>query len=251
VEHFGGPVALAEDMLSRVAQEKFKPYVVVFHGNSFLRQMWEALTCIWCHQITNLLLQQGGPDICLVGLRDRGLIDMYEIGTILRNPSEEMGCHGGADLRGYYESDITVPSTITGCNDNIAMVEFGNKIQFYYILRPWVYANVTDVYDKVGLRANDIDALVFNDGEDKKYPQSLREQLRAGVFDESIVWDLDEFKKIQVRDTGSWYGANNPWISNPPDIHPCMPGVPDDEADLLLFLLLQRNCQASHESPSL
>lgn len=251
VERFGGPVALAEDLQSRVTQEKSKPYVVVFHGNSFLRQMWEALTCIWRHQITNLLLQQGGPDISLAGLRDRGPIDTHEIGTILRNPSDEMGCHGSTNLRGYYESDITVPSTIRDCNDNIAMVEFGNKIQFYYIFRPWVYANVTGVYDKVGLMANDIDVLVFNDGENKKYPQSIREQLGAGVFDESIVWDLDEFKRIQVRDTKRWFGATNPWVTMPPDNHPCMPGVPDDEADLLLFLLLQRKYHASHEPQSL
>jgi hypothetical protein len=250
VERFGGPVALAEDLLSRVAQEKFKPYVVVFHGNSFLRQMWEAITCIWRHQITNLLLQQGGPDISLAGLKDRGLIDAHEIGTMLRNPSDEMGCHGSTDLRGYYASDITVPSTIPECHDNIERVEFGSKIRFYYIFRPWVYANVTAVYDKVGLKANDIDVLVFNDGEDKKYHQSLQKQLRAGVFDESIVWDLDEFKRIQVRDTKKWFGATNPWVKKPPDNHPCMPGVPDDEADLLLFLLLQHNYHASHEAQS-
>lgn len=161
-----------------------------------------------------------------------------------------MGCHGCTELRRYYESELTVPSTIPECNDNIAMVEFGSKIQFYYIFRPWVFANVTAVYDKVGLRANDIDALVFNDGENEKYPQSLQMQLKEGVFNESIIWDLDEFHRIQVRDTKKWFGVTNPWVTHPPDGHPCMPGVPDDEADLLLFLLLQRNYHASHEAQS-
>ena len=250
VGYFGGPVALAEDWLSQVSQETFKPFVVVFHGNSFLRQLWEALTCIWRHQITDLLLQQGGPDISIVGLKDRGPIDTHEIGSIIRNPSGEMGCHGATDLRSYYESDITVPSTIPECNDNIAMVEFGSRIQFYYVFCPWVYANIASVYDKLGLRADDIDVLVFNDGEDKKYPQSLRRQLKAGIFNESIIWVLDQFKRIQIRDTGRWFGATNPWITNPPDIHPCMPGVPDDEADLLLFLLLQRKYHESREAQS-
>ena len=37
---------------------------------------------------------------------------------------------------------------------------------------------------------------------------------------------------------GYFFGASNPWITHPPDNHPCMPGIPDDEANILLYLLL-------------
>ena len=33
------------------------------------------------------------------------------------------------------------------------------------------------------------------------------------------------------------FDADNPWITNPPDNHPCLPGVADDdEVHLSLFL---------------
>ena len=32
------------------------------------------------------------------------------------------------------------------------------------------------------------------------------------------------------------FDADNRWITNPPDNHPCMTSVPDDEVHLLLFL---------------
>ena len=44
-------------------------------------------------------------------------------------------------------------------------------------------------------------------------------------------------KNIQKRDTGQYFGANNPWITDVPDGHPCLPGIPDDEVNLLLMIL--------------
>ena len=49
---------------------------------------------------------------------------------------------------------------------------------------------------------------------------------------------LPYFKSIQMRDSGGWWsGADNVGMDHPPDDHPCMPGVPDDELDVLLLAL--------------
>jgi hypothetical protein len=45
-------------------------------------------------------------------------------------------------------------------------------------------------------------------------------------------------RRIQEASIGYYYGADNPWITNPPDNHPCLPGIPDDAANILIFLLL-------------
>jgi len=55
------------------------------------------------------------------------------------------------------------------------------------------------------------------------------------------IWEVPNIsfnKKMQVRDAGRWFGADNKWIWDPPDMHPCMPGVPDDEANFILYWLM-------------
>jgi len=47
-------------------------------------------------------------------------------------------------------------------------------------------------------------------------------------------------QNIQRRDAGAYFRENNPWITAHPSSvkHPCMPGIPDDESAILLFLLM-------------
>ena len=54
-----------------------------------------------------------------------------------------------------------------------------------------------------------------------------------------MTWpkNIKLFKEIQQRDARQWFGANNPWIIDSPDTHACMPGPPDDEVNLLLYLI--------------
>lgn len=49
---------------------------------------------------------------------------------------------------------------------------------------------------------------------------------------------LPLLKRAEKRIIGQYFGADNPWIVHPPGNHPCMPGIPDDEANILLYLLL-------------
>jgi hypothetical protein len=49
------------------------------------------------------------------------------------------------------------------------------------------------------------------------------------VFENSNTLSLEvkDFEKLQMRDLKRWFGANNPGIHSPPNVHPCMPGVPE------------------------
>ena len=72
------------------------------------------------------------------------------------------------------------------------------------------------------------------------YPEELKQQLRPGVFENAtLVWEMGYFRKLQARDLNRWFGADNPGILEKPDAHPCLPGVPDDEANVLLYMLLR------------
>lgn len=55
--------------------------------------------------------------------------------------------------------------------------------------------------------------------------------LKIQVIKSSYLQDYETvhiLNKVQERYIGQYFGANNHWITNPPDIHPCMPGIPDD-----------------------
>ena len=53
-------------------------------------------------------------------------------------------------------------------DDNIAVVEFGRKIRYYYMFQPQIYEYFASALrEKLGLDPQDIDILLFNDGKDK------------------------------------------------------------------------------------
>ena len=62
----------------------------------------------------------------------------------------------------------------------------------------------------------------------------------TGAWQGLSIWPYSSFKDIQKRDIGKWFGADNPWITNVPDTHACMPGPSDDEINLLLFLIFSK-----------
>ena len=37
----------------------------------------------------------------------------------------------------------------------------------------------------------------------------------------------------------SYFGADNPAMNTVPDLHGCMPGMPDDEVNIILYMLLE------------
>jgi hypothetical protein len=94
---------------------------------------------------------------------------------------------------------------------------------------------LTHIYQTVlGIPNDELDVLVWNNVLKEPQNTTLVPSKRQ-IPVEALMWKLRE---LQLRDVGQYFGANNPWIKNPPDYHPCMPGVPDDEVDILLFLIL-------------
>jgi hypothetical protein len=139
-------------------------------------------------------------------------------------------------LAEFYTPNVTVPSNIQGCNDNLAMVEFGHSFRFNYIFRADMYENMTDAYTFVDMDVDSLDVFLWNDGA--KIIKERSKQTKHTVWTENLSSLLGKLKIIQKKDSGVYFGADNPWITRPPDIHPCMPGIPDDEVDLLLFMLM-------------
>jgi hypothetical protein len=116
VDTVAGPQGFAR-LLGRTNDTR--PFQVLLQGNSYLRQVFEALVCGFQSQITDLKLKIGVPSA-------RGeMIDLPR--------AREGGCHGvkKTSIASFYRRNVTVPSTTPGCNDNLGMVEFGNVIRFY------------------------------------------------------------------------------------------------------------------------
>jgi hypothetical protein len=86
----------------------------------------------------------------------------------------------------------------------------------------------------IGLNVSKLDYIAFNARINEL--REIRPHLSGSLNNyQRVIWTL---KRFQKRDLKRWFGARNPRIDSPPDMHPCMPGVPDDEAALLLFSVI-------------
>jgi hypothetical protein len=137
-------------------------------------------------------------------------------------------------------------------NDNLAIVEFGRKIRFYFVFRPKIFEDLPGLLkEKLDLDPKDVDVLLFNDHQEediKKYSELVDIFKASGAWQRRLVWPYALFRETQMRDIGRWFGANNPWITEAPDTHACMPGPPDDEVNLLLYLIYSNSVIAGTKS---
>ena len=156
----------------------------------------------------------------------------------------ERGCHGvqdPSDMTAFYREGVPVPNTIPECSDDLTLVEFGSVIRFYFIFHPDFYNNnaileayrqlemATTTTDDNGQRYSALNHLIFNLDDTSIIA-------RKSLSFDNVVSKLGQ---TQHHSIGRYFGADNPWISRPPDkLHACMPGIPDDEVNLLLFELL-------------
>lgn len=155
---------------------------------------------------------------------------------------QNLGCHGGdsTQILRYYRANTTAPRSWGGCTDDPASVEFGHSIRFYYIFRPHYMSDETVpfAYRQIGLTQNpfneaefeSVEVVVVND-KGMKDVRIIKEGVR-------LKWDslVDSLYASQQKDLGRKFGADNPFVWNPPDkLHACMPGLTEDEANLLLF----------------
>jgi hypothetical protein len=166
------------------------------------------------------------------------------------------GCHGhrkGKDsMDRFYYPGVSVPTSINGCSDDFLMVEFGHMIRFYYIFRPWLYSDeaILTTYEKLGMTTrmdqatedvvlHDIDVLLSNSDVAVSSLRFLAPERQKSLisFD---WWDVQALMgEIQEKTIGTYFGAENPYITKPPDkLHACMPGYTDDMVNIMLFSLL-------------
>jgi len=262
----GGPAGVGRQLreeaaFSTPADDTKKKFAFVIQGNSFLRQVWTALTCGWRQHITQLIVQDGGPKVC-VGtnfcLTRDDPIQPDEMGTFLRTTTGPeqlpMGCHDTlpSQMTHFFRPGVPLPPTVRGrCNTDVAMVEFAGFLQFHYIFHLEFYANPLRVYHELGLdHLSDITAYVGHGWSFRRAIEKFQGQLNRTMLMEhstnfptsKTIWEL------QIRDIGKQYSADNPYTrDHQPDPHSCMPGAADDQANLLLFALL-RNVKVRAES---
>ena len=261
VHDLEGPIGVGERLLQRRRHSKAKeendedellnerPFTVAMFGNSYLRQIFEALECSWSNDITYTVMQKNSKlNISNAGLLKRkgAPVRIDELGEMERMPQIWQGdtCKL-KDEQEFYEDDVPTPQHCSKrsntYDDNVAVVEFGRKIRFYYLFRPQIYEDLPGILkEKLDLDPKDIDVLLFNADQDKTFKEDsdLFDILSAsGAWQRRLLWPYGYFEEIQLRDIGRWFGADNPWITNKPDGHACMPGPPDDEVNLLMYLL--------------
>ena len=163
-------------------------------------------------------------------------------------------------------------------NDNQEATAENSKIRFYYVFRPWAWTNVTPALEALGIEnRHKMDFVLWepkdvNDEASWQYESSLDlESLYQSMFDirnistattnsdsnTATTLNIEQhdahelYKSIQLRDIGRYFGADNPWIIDPPDDeHPCMPGMPDDKVNFLLWYMLSLSALEQDESKS-
>ncbi len=256
VDALGGPSGLAQRPTPTSDTLTNAPTRIALHGSSYVRQMWEAMACGFREDITQLVVKQPKPDVSLSAMerRNHAPIEFSEIGKPIRNMEwvKNGRCHGvyKNELAAYYRAGVPrVPGdTIDGCNDSIAMVRFQESVEVFYVFRPndfstdalnRIYSDFFQLTSINGASSESpailFNALVWNVGLEKPeniLPDGVQAKQEIGVD----AW-LEILRASQRRDLGVYYGADNPWITKPPDGHPCMPGIPDDEVNLILYVL--------------
>jgi hypothetical protein len=145
------------------------------------------------------------------------------------------GCHG-TNTPHFYPPAFVPPYSKHECSDSISMVEFPGGLRFYYVFRSYVYSScVPELLQHLQLDGSHVDAVITNQVPPET--AAVRKYLNPRVSVISAIYILELFRAVQTRDCGWWDGADNVGMHHVPDIHPCMPGIPDDELEVLLFAL--------------
>jgi hypothetical protein len=231
VDDLGGPAALSGA-------------TVAILGNSFQRQIYEAIACKFQDQLTRALVMKDPPSISLDALESRGdkPFSIAEYGESISIPLDERPiprCSGSATDFGqffYPDVSLTTPHLVDACSDDLSLMEFNNNFRVFFNFHPERLENTQESYKKIiGFDVSDLTHVAFNANTDKFF-QRRRIVNNATWANYSPM--LPTLKRMQRRDTGQWFGAKNPFVKQIPDVHSCLPGIADDEASLFLFSLI-------------
>ena len=295
---------------------------ILILGNSYLRQVWESMACHYASHITNGFFQNGGPGIdkaARQGQAQDAKVYPQDVGEMVpffaptsnhttTNPHTIPICHGALkQYQHFFHPNATLSSQRFSpqCNDNVAMVEFGNRLRVYYVFQPARYDNFTALLvHSLQLDPSQVHHVVWNGGGTDKLesrtmatpgqpptphnndtnenepwtwshynlanakhvhhllesagvpvasweeeptdapPSSPPRTTTTTTTTKTTITDwkrvLPFVRQLQQRQGPSYYyfGADNPGMHHPPDAHPCMPGLPDDQVALLLLVLV-------------
>lgn len=268
---------LAQQFSSENESPKHHRYQVLLQGDSRLRQVIESLICRYSDKVTNLTLTFNALDLSINAIKKLKNKNHVSSAKHILHPNEmgqprnigftndtdgqllgydellRRGCHNSDTMSDYYYPGVTVSTSIPGCSDDLLMVEFG-LIRFYYIFRPQFYSDeaLFIAYEKLGLTTStdlttsslilddNIDVLLWNvDNPDVRLLSEHRQKALV-----SYDWDgvHKHLRRVQMESIGTVYGAINPYVEkgpHQPDLqHSCMPGLPDDMVNIMLFSLL-------------
>jgi len=257
IHDIGGPAGVARKKIHDViaTNNSTRPYNVLLIGNSFLRQIFEALACTWSDDLTDYRALTNSnmcdsKDCTKQRIKERGenVYTDAEIGTVeslLGRLKKLTTNNKPSELKKqFYRSGVEVPpENVFGeeISDNLAMIEFDQNIRFYFIFRFYTFGPSLKhtLKKRINLDLADVDFLICND---KKHidTESVEALKSTGVWQSYMSWNIKEFISIQKKNIGRWFGADNPWITHVPDDHACMPGPVDDEVNLVLFMIFSK-----------
>ena len=208
---------------------------ILLTGNSYMRQIFEAIVCNYHSEhglIKSVEVALGGPEMNMRSLLANPKLEISDLGVSV-DLGNLTGCHASTNITQWYESSVSLPPDNAECRDDVARVEIANMV-FYYVFRPYAYRNMSQIFTARGWNASTFDVIVSNENKATDYMSSFVSNKIRVI---NIASMLPYFHTMQMEQLHKWFGADNVGIYNVPDGHACMPGVPDDEVDTLLFML--------------
>lgn len=238
VEKSGGISNLAKHIRTWSHRNGTVSHTNIFlSGDSFVRQVWESIVCRFRDRIKGGFVSVGGSEVTNEAW-DSSAFTADDMGELVPLFSMRGGCHS-RNHEHFYEPGVPMPTVAhANCSDDIAMVELDEGLRIYYTFRFSAFdTDLPKVLQRMQLNPADLDVIVSNLSPSKYEKLS---SLAPGVPVLRIGGLLPFLHKVMLRDTHRWFGADNVGMIQSPDTHPCMPGVPDDEVNILLFALTHR-----------
>lgn len=253
-EHFiddrDGHLRIAEGAMKRSADCGPNRTNILILGNSFMRQVFEAIANRFRVAVTAGTLNDVSPPMGMKELQISRRVSLRNF-TFLHLPVQgrmNPGCHG-YNINAYYKHGP--PPSLKRCEDNVAWFELNGSLRIYYIFRPWaIIEGVRGVLKSFNTSLDAIDVLVCNSDCGFLSETKLRDFLNE--FKSSCPSNAEgkqyiDFGNVRAnlqqqmaRDANNKYGAMN-GVFERPDFHSCMPGIPDDEVDILFAAIATGN----------
>ncbi|KAL7517977.1 hypothetical protein ACHAWX_002846 [Stephanocyclus meneghinianus] len=267
VDRMGGPAALPRDRSIGLMGNSYLRQLFESLGCKYKEQLSKLL-----------LHQNGPKqDRDSMILRKNRPYKLEEYGSVFSLDTRDKNkvCFAGLEreeLQLFYSVQLPEEmDLVQNCTDNIALAEYNkqiglsrggaadavaytgrsaanvatkrshaNALSVFYNFRPHYLNHPNNIYEI--LLGEDVmqtlDTIFWNDEMKWKLKNIVHVPDTTRWVDLSML--VVVLQKIQRRDAGAFFRENNPWITaNPSGVyHPCMPGIPDDEGAILLFLLI-------------